>query len=240
MQVDVKFFALAADLAGTREASMELPDGTTVGAAWDELVARYPGLARYREELLLAVNRQFASPEKELHAGDVLAIIPPVSGGGHPAPEEGGDHGSGGQCGNAKANYLTGEELDPLSILNQVRHPEAGALVLFVGTVRALTEGNRTLSVTYEAYQQMASEQLRVIEEEMRSRWDLREVRILHRYGHLEPGEDSVVIAVSAPHRGDAFSACRHAIDRIKEMVTIWKKETTTAWSEWVRPTEQR
>ncbi|HHY95325.1 MAG TPA: molybdopterin converting factor subunit 1 [Firmicutes bacterium] len=220
MQVTVKFFALAVDLAGTRELTLDLPAHTTVGQLWEQVLNDHPGLARYRDEFLLAVNRRFASPEQTLEQGDVVAVIPPVSGGSSPA----GD------------NYdLTTTPLDLAPAIAAVRHPEAGAIVTFTGTVRELTGDTRTFSVDYEAYPEMAVEQLRAIGEEIRARWQVTRIWIVHRYGHLLPGEDSVIIAVSSPHRAEAFAACRHAIDRIKEMVPVWKRETTQAGSSWAR-----
>lgn len=225
MDIQVKFFALARDLAGAAETTVSVPDGASVGQVWDEIIRRHPGLARYRDEFLLAVNRRFASPDRVLQSGDELAVIPPVSGGaredGSPSP--------------ANASFrVVAAPLDVQEAVDAVRHPEAGAVVLFVGTVREWTDGTRTLAVEYEAYPRMAEEYLATIGEEIRQRWDVRGIHIVHREGRLRPGEDSVVIAVSAPHRSDAFAACRHAIDRIKETVPIWKRETTTEGSRWV------
>lgn len=215
VDIQVKFFALARDLAGSAEAVIHLAEGATVGQAWQEIVRTHPGLDPYREEFLLAVNRRFASPDHTLAPGDVLAVIPPVSGGDH--------------------YRVTPAPLDVQAAVDAVRHPEAGAIVLFVGTVRELTGETRTVQVDYEAYPEMAEDQLAAVGQEIRQRWDVRGIHVVHRQGRLQPGEDSVVIAVSAPHRADAFAACRHAIDRIKEIVPIWKQETTTEGSRWVR-----
>ena len=219
MDIRVKFFALARDLAGAAETTVAVAEGATVGQVWDEVIRRHPGLARYRDEFLLAVNRRFAPPDRVLDPGDELAVIPPVSGGA-------GD--------GTTTVRVAAAPLEAQEAVDAVRHPEAGAVVLFVGTVRGWTEGTRTLAIDYEAYPRMAEDYLAAIAEEIRQKWNVRGIYIAHREGRLRPGEDSVVIAVSAPHRSDAFDACRHAIDRIKETVPIWKKEITTEGSRWV------
>src|SRR5205085_12200054 len=131
---------------------------------------------------------------------------------------------------------LTTEAIDYHALTESVRRPGCGGVVLFLGTVRDLTGGQETVALDYEAYPEMAEKKLALVEEETRARWPVGEMALVHRLGHLEVGEVSVAIAVSCPHRGQAFEACRHAIDRIKEIVPIWKKENwadgTTAWAE--------
>lgn len=233
LRVQLRFFALARDLAGTAGAVLELPEGATVGEAWDRILADYPGLVRYRDEFMVAVNRRFAQDDHRLEDGDELAVIPPVSGGGWSEAGPGGQARAGGVPA-AVTCEVTEAVLDPLAALEAVRHPGAGAVTVFVGTVRELTGATRTLEIEYEAYPEMAREQLAALAEEACRRWDLRRVYVVHRQGRLHPGEDSVVIAVSAPHRADAFAACRYIIDRIKETVPVWKKETTSEGSRWV------
>ena len=117
---------------------------------------------------------------------------------------------------------------DPLDVEDVVEHaevPGAGAVVAFVGTVRDHARGKRVLSLEYEAYPEMAERMLRRVGQEIRARWSICEIAIAHRVGRLGVGEVSVVIAVSSAHRQEAFEACRYAIDRIKEMVPIRKKE---------------
>jgi molybdopterin synthase catalytic subunit len=129
---------------------------------------------------------------------------------------------------------------DPIvySILTeQVRRPDCGGVVLFLGTVRDLTGGKTTVALDYEAYPAMAEKKLAEIEQEVRQRWPVGEVLLVHRLGHLEVREVSVAVAVSCPHRGEAFEACRYAIDRLKAIVPIWKKENwADGASEWVHP----
>jgi molybdopterin synthase catalytic subunit len=132
---------------------------------------------------------------------------------------------------------LQTEPIDYHALAEQVRTPTCGGLVLFLGTVRELTEGRQTVALDYEAYPAMAEKKMAEIEQEVRSRWPVGQVAIVHRLGHLELGEVSVAVAVSCPHRSHAFDACRHAIDRFKEIVPIWKKENwADGTTEWVHP----
>jgi len=132
---------------------------------------------------------------------------------------------------------LVSEPIDYAALSDSVRRPDCGAVVLFLGTVRDLTEGRETVALDYEAYPRMAEQKLAEIEAQTRARWPVGEIALVHRVGHLEVGEVSVAVAVSCPHRGQAFEACRHAIDRLKEIVPIWKKENWADGStEWVHP----
>ena len=132
---------------------------------------------------------------------------------------------------------LTHTPIDPAAVLDSVRSPLAGALVLFLGTVRELTDGRQTDWLNYECYAEMAEKKLAELETEARRRWPLIECATIHRLGHLRVGETSVAIAVSAGHRRPAFEAGQWMIDRIKEVVPIWKQEHfADGDSEWVHP----
>ncbi len=132
---------------------------------------------------------------------------------------------------------LTQSEIDSAALLNRVRSNEAGAVVLFLGTTREMTNGRRTVSLDYESYGKMAERKLAELEAAARDRWPIVECAIVHRLGRLELGEASVAIAVSSPHRKDAFAAGQWLIDTIKEVVPIWKKENwADGTSEWVHP----
>jgi molybdopterin synthase catalytic subunit len=135
---------------------------------------------------------------------------------------------------------LTTEPIDYHALTEQVRRPDCGAVVLFLGTVRDLTEGKVTTALDYEAYPGMAEKKLAEIEEEARQRWPIGDIVLVHRLGHLEVRDVSVAVAVSCPHRAEAFEACRYAIDRLKQIVPIWKKENwADGSSEWVHPEEE-
>ncbi|OHB67738.1 MAG: hypothetical protein A2V70_05990 [Planctomycetes bacterium RBG_13_63_9] len=120
---------------------------------------------------------------------------------------------------------LTHNAIEPAAVLQAARCPAAGAVVLFLGTVREMTDGRKTDSLEYEAYREMAEQQLAKLEGEARQRWSLSQCVVVHRVGQLPVGEISVAIAASAAHRGGAFEAAQWLIDRIKEVVPIWKKE---------------
>jgi molybdopterin synthase catalytic subunit len=132
---------------------------------------------------------------------------------------------------------LTHDVIDYHALTESVHRNHCGAVVTFLGTVRDLTDGQVTAALDYEAYPGMAEKKLAEIEADTRSRWPVGEIALVHRLGHLEVGEVSVAVAVSCPHRAEAFEACRHAIDRLKELVPIWKKENwADGRTEWVHP----
>ena len=132
---------------------------------------------------------------------------------------------------------LTDQPIDGSRVLTSVQTTQAGAVVLFLGTVREFTQGRQTTHLHYEAYRPMAESKLRELADEASQRWPILNVAIAHRLGRMELGDVSVAVAVSSPHRPDAFEAGRYLIDRLKEVVPIWKQEH---WSdgevEWVHP----
>lgn len=129
--------------------------------------------------------------------------------------------------------WLSDSEIEPASVERIVASSD-GALVSFKGIVRDNTEGKEVVALDYEAYSEMAENEMRRIAEEACSRWDIGSVAIVHRTGSLAVGDVSVVVAVSSPHRGEAFDACEFCIDTLKESVPIWKKERfgdgTSSW----------
>jgi molybdopterin synthase catalytic subunit len=132
---------------------------------------------------------------------------------------------------------LTRDPIDHAMLTEAVRRPGSGAVVTFLGTVRDVTGDEVTVALEYEAYPPMAERLMADIEADVRARWQVGDVQLVHRLGRLEVGEVSVAVAVSAPHRAAAFEACRHAIDRLKEVVPIWKKDVRSDGpAEWVHP----
>jgi molybdopterin synthase catalytic subunit len=132
---------------------------------------------------------------------------------------------------------LTHEPIDYHALTDAVIRPDCGAVVLFLGTVRELTDGKTTTALDYEAYPAMAEKKRAEIEAATRQRWPVGDIAIVHRLGRLELAEVSVAVAVSAPHRAQAFEAARYAIDRVKEVVPIWKRENwADGTTEWVHP----
>lgn len=232
--VKVRLFAAAAQAAGQRELTGDWA-GMTAGRVVEDLVRQYPGLAPLAPTLALAVNREYVDGDHVLADGDELALIPPVSGGtgaeGGTAsgPAAGAAEGPGGPLFEVVSTPLSAD-----AVAARVVAPEIGAVVTFVGTVREWTYGRRTVHLEYEAYPEMAVKEMERIAREIRERWPGARVAIAHRVGRLAIGEASVVIAVGTPHRADAFAACRHAIERLKQIVPIWKKEVWEDGEEWV------
>jgi molybdopterin synthase catalytic subunit len=170
---------------------------------------------------MLMVNQEYAPADTILRDGDEVAFIPPVSGGsGDGAPRT--------------LFKVVETPLDVRDVLDVVADPGAGAVVSFTGAVRDHSLGKVVTGLTYEAYPAAAEKQLGRVGAEIAARWPVRGVAIIHRTGHLAVGEASVVIAVSAPHRHDAFAACEFAITRLKEIVPIWKKEAYTDGAVWI------
>lgn len=133
---------------------------------------------------------------------------------------------------------ITTLPIDPAKVMESVQDDSAGGTVLFVGTVRNVSEGKTVAGLRYEVYEEMAEEKMKEIEERVMARWPVRKLAMVHRYGDLRIGEVSVAVAVSSEHRGDAFEACRYAIDTIKRSLPLWKKERLKGGKEdWVKGT---
>ena len=133
-----------------------------------------------------------------------------------------------------KMILITHNPLDAEDVTAQVMKNSNGAVVTFLGTTRDRTRSRRVLHLEYEAYRPMADAKLQEVSDDIRTRWDIEDVAIIHRLGRLEIGETSLVVAVASPHRAEAFAACQHAVDRVKQMVPIWKKEFFEGGEVWV------
>ncbi len=200
---------------------MDVPEGGTVESAWKAIIARHPDLARYRPYTLFAVGHDYVEPDHRLEPDDELCLFPPVSGGSQPL--------------NQDIFAVVDRPLSPDEIAARVDDPGAGGVVIFSGVVRNQTDGRPVKFLEYEAHNPMAEAKMREIGVAIRARWSgVRRVAMLHRVGRLEIGEASVLIAVSAAHRGDAFEACRYAIDTLKRTVPVWKKEHFEDGEVWV------
>jgi molybdopterin synthase catalytic subunit len=239
VRVRVRLFARYREAAGQERLELDLPEGGTVEAAWSAVVARHPALAPYRPFTLFAVGHDYVSPEHPLKPGDELCLFPPVSGGRDRAAPSSGTEAGGEPPAAARDpgdTYAVVERpLSPNDAAAAVEDPGAGGVVIFSGVVRNETGGRRVKFLEYEAHAPMAEAKLREIGAALRRRWPgVKRVAMLHRVGRLEIGESSVVIAVSAAHRGDAFEACRYAIDTLKQTVPIWKKEHFEDGEVWV------
>jgi molybdopterin synthase catalytic subunit len=216
MRVYVRLFAILKERAGSDRIEIEIAgDSATLSELREAIAALYPALAPILPRVRIALNEEFAVEGDRVKEKDDIALIPPVSGGS-----------------GAFAIERAPLELD--RAVREVAHPGAGAIATFSGTVRDQTKGVAVVALEYEAYEAMALRFLRKIGDEIRAKFPEARVSIIHRIGRVEIGETSVVIAVSSPHRAEAFDGCRHAIERLKEDVPIWKKELRKDGSIWV------
>jgi molybdopterin converting factor subunit 1 len=223
LHVTVRYFAGHRDITGRAEERIELAPGATLGELWELLIERYPRLRAYSGRLLYAINQEYGSLTAELHDGDEIAFIPPVSGG------------SGGVGGGPLLFQITDQPLDPAPLVTLVQSPDMGAVVTFAGIVRNNFGGRATAYLEYEAYEPMAVSELAQLAEEAREQWRTGKIAIHHRIGRLAIGETAVLIVAAAPHRHEAFEAAEQIMDRIKAVAPIWKKEVwADGVSEWV------
>jgi molybdopterin synthase catalytic subunit len=216
MHVSVRLFAVLRECAGRDSVDLELDRGATVAEAIDRL-RREPGLKEPLSEMSVAaaVNREYASPQTVLTADDELALVPPVSGGGAPQVHA----------------RVASDRLSIESVAGRVRSPHAGALVVFQGSTRDVER------LDYEAYVRMAEERIRSILGDCVTTHRLEAAAAEHRTGSVPLGEPSVIVAVSAAHRDEAFAGAREIIDRIKAEAPIWKKEVEEGERRWVEGT---
>jgi molybdopterin synthase catalytic subunit len=219
MNVRVVLFAKPRELVGRPQVELALPSGATPADAWSQLSTRYD-LGPLPRSFRCAVNSEYAGWDDPLKDGDELAVIPPVSGGA---------------IGERRSLVALREDpLDPSAIAERIRKDTDGALVVFEGVVRSQSRGRDVRALVYEAYGSMAQKQMEQLAEEAQRRWQISEVAVVHRTGTLQIGEVSVVIAVAAAHRGEAFDACEWLIDELKRTVPIWKKEIYTEGEAWI------
>lgn len=219
MRITVQLFAAHREAAGAPAVLMDVPDGTKAGDVWPLLVARHPALRALASPVAVAVNDDVCPADTPLVEGNHVALIAPVSGG--TAADAG------------PVLDLVREPISTDALLAAVRHPGAGAVVLFLGTVRARSRGRDVHHLEYDAYEALARKEMARIADHAAQRWGVR-MAMAHRLGRLEIGEISVAIAVAAPHRRDAFEAGRFAIDTLKQTVPIWKKEVWAEGAEWI------
>ena len=212
MRVHVLFFGRLKEIVGSAEDHAELSEGARVEDLFARYGNRFPELARYRSSVVASVNQEFAEWRAPLASGDEVAFLPPVSGGQQAQLVE-------------DIYELVREPIRAAEIVAHLKAPEDGAVVVFDGIVRNHSGGRTTLYLDYEAYEPMALGKIREIGAEIRRKFPIHRIALVHRLGRLEIGETSVFIAISSPHRRAAFDACRLAIDTLKRTVPIWKKE---------------
>jgi molybdopterin synthase catalytic subunit len=218
MEIQVRCFATLREASAARTA-LTVASSATVAAAWSEMESRFPALAPHRAFTQPARNGVAVGWDEPLADGDEVAFLPPVSGGSDPT--------------------LIGLSADPIDVaaLERVVDRSHGAVVTFVGRARNRSDdGREVTALEYEAYPEMADATLRVIADEVTTRWPDCVVAVVHRTGTVPIGEAAVAIVTGAPHRGDAYDANRYVIEAIKDRLPIWKLEQFTDGSRWKRP----
>jgi molybdopterin synthase catalytic subunit len=215
MRVTVRLFGALRESCGEKELPLDVPEGTRAGELRELLAAKHPPFEQLGPRIAISVNLELVDLEQVLHDGDEVAFLPPVSGG----------------VGNCT---ISDRPLVESEVVARVAGDDIGGVVSFVGTVRDHARGHRIRYLEYEAYPEMAEREMQKIADEAARRWSGTRLAIAHRTGHLEIGEAAVVVAAAAPHRGEAFEACRFAIDTLKTTVPIWKKEVAESGEYWV------
>jgi molybdopterin synthase catalytic subunit len=215
MKIAVRYFAHLRERLRRESDSIELADGSTVGDLLLLLGEREPLVATSRRSLQVAVNMEFMPAKTQLKDGDEVALIPPVAGG-------------------SALVRLSRQPLQYDEVIAAVSGPGQGGIVLFAGLVRDHNDGKQVVRLDYEAYDEMAVRKMAEIAARIESEQPGVRVAMVHRVGSLQIGDLAVILAASAPHRGEAFAACRAAIEALKVEVPIWKKEFSPDGEEWL------
>lgn len=220
--ITVLFFATFREHSGARSAAIELDDTARIGDLKRRLTADYPAFNGLLGSALVSMNKEFAFDEDDIPPGAEIAIFPPVSGGSQPT-----------------IFAITEDEIDLNALVEQITLPSSGAACIFTGMVRGVTsrgQAHATEYLEYEAYAPMAEAKMKQVAEEIRSRWPSVEgIAIVQRVGRLYPRTPTVLIACTAAHRDTGvFEAARYGIDRLKEIVPVWKKEISPQGESWV------
>ncbi len=218
----ILFFATLKERTGTREAEVFMPDGSTVGDLKEKLLEMFPGLRPSMNSTLVAVNKEYSFDQTVLPTTAEIALFPPVSGGSLPT-----------------LYAITNDPIDLDSLLEAITLASTGAAAIFTGMVRGKTsrgEAHETSYLEYEAYKPMAEAKMQQVAAEIRQRWPTVEgIAIIQRIGKLYPRTPTVLIACTAAHRDTGvFEAARYGIDRLKEIVPVWKKEIGPNGEEWI------
>jgi molybdopterin synthase catalytic subunit len=217
IRITALLFGQAREFAGAQSIELDVTEPATVESAFGELKSRHPKLSQMERSLLFAVNEEYATRSQKLEDRDRLAVLPPVSGGS-----------------GRDLFEITREPIDISGLRARLLEGDSGAVVIFDGVARDNTRGRRTLYLEYEGYTEMALRMLEQIGREVHEKWPVNRVGIIHRLGRIEITESSVVIVVTSAHRKVAFEACHYAIDRLKKIVPIWKKEFFEDGEVWV------
>ena len=225
IKVSALLFGQAREWVGSSNVDLTLEAPATVQDAFAILKSMHPRLAEMERSLLFAVNEEYASHSHPLSDGDRLAVLPPVSGG---------------ETNNRDIFEITRESIDIADLRARLLEGDSGAVVIFDGVARNNTKGRPTQYLEYEGYEPMSLRTMEQIGREIHERWAINRVGIIHRLGRIDTTESSVVIVVTSAHRKIAFEACHYAIDRLKKIVPIWKKEFFEDGAVWVENEEGR
>jgi molybdopterin converting factor subunit 1 len=218
LNIQIKLFGSLREEVGVKDLVLQLDPGSRVSELRALMCDRYEVFERLGERLAVSINLEICDRDETLQDGDEVAFLPPVSGG----------------SGSVKLCTISDRPLVESEVVGRIEGPDAGGVVTFVGNVRNHARGQSIQFLEYEAYPEMAEREMEKIALEASQRWPGTRVAIAHRTGHLEIGEAAVVVVAAAPHRAEAFEACRFAIDTLKVTVPIWKKEVATDGEYWV------
>jgi len=218
MKIQLLLFGSLRESVGESRLEVELADGATVAILRAWLAERSEIVEKLGGRLAASINMEVADPDDVLEDGDEVAFLPPVAGGD----------------GTAKRCTISEQELDEEEVAARVEGPDAGGVVSFIGRVRNHARGHSIEHLEYEAYPQMAEREMDKIVAAAAEKWPGTRVAIAHRVGRLAIGDAAVVVVAASAHRGEAFEACRFAIDTLKVTVPIWKREVATDGAYWV------
>ncbi len=224
MAIKLLYFSILRMRTGLARETLEVEAPISVGQLRQIVVERHPALAQLLPSAVAAINRDFASDDSLISDGDEVALFPPVSGGAEPGPT---------------VFRITPDPIELNDLLAELTLPTTGAACVFTGMVRGETrrgEEHATTALEYEAYRPMAEAKMHQVAEEIRARWPSVEgIAIVQRVGRMDPGTPTVLIACTAAHRDTGvFEAARYGIDRLKQIVPVWKKEIGPGGETWV------
>ena len=238
MIIQLKLFGSLREAIGESSLEVDLPDGSKLADLRAWLAERSPLVEQFGDRLAASINLEIADQGDALADGDEVAFLPPVAGGDgtRDSDSEGaeGADGSDGSDGIVKRCTISDVALDEAEVAARVEGPDAGGVVSFVGRVRNQARGHEIKHLEYEAYPAMAEREMKKIADQAAEKWPGTRVAIAHRVGLLEIGDAAVVVVAASAHRGEAFEACRFAIDTLKVTVPIWKHEVATDGAYWV------
>ena len=228
MKLRILFFARLKELLHQETVEVTVPENSSVSDVFKVLTIQYPELESFRKSILIAINQEFATWETLINEGDELALFPPVSGGQDSSTlyydsDVFGD-----------IYQIVRKPIQVNKLTQQLVQDEDGAMVTFLWVVRNIIRGRSTMFLKYEGYEPMAIKKITEIGTIIHRQWQIGRIGIVHRLGRLQIGEVSVAIVITSPHRKVAFEACQYAIDTLKKIVPLWKKEFFEDGEIWV------